>query len=185
MSSYFNSDPSVALANAQQARGINSLDAWLRAQQQLAGLTNQVSTQRLDRQQGLDREGILNHLAANGLGRSGDVGYLQGQSALNFADKRYDQSANLLSHLSNLMGTYLTKKEGIRDNTTGAYQGAFENAAQNPVPGFQPVKQPRPAAPTRKPAPSFGGASGGSHGGVGLQAPAPTFKPIAAPRGNY
>jgi len=125
----FDTDPNVAMANAQQAQGINHLNSWLTAQQGLSQEAGRVGTERLDRAYGLRRTNLLDSLAARGMIRSGDLGFQQKQLALDANDQRYDLNANVLQNLVSQMTKYLEQKQAIRGATTGAYQTSYADRA--------------------------------------------------------
>ncbi len=115
----------TALAQAQEGQGLQHADAWNQAHNQLAILMAGIGANRLGRQEGLDHSSLLNSLASRGLGRSGAVGYGEGQQALNYNDKRFDLNNNLLQQLVGNAQQLINAKQAIRNATQGAYHNAF------------------------------------------------------------
>lgn len=156
----FASDPNVALAKALENQGIGSLDAWLRSAREQAiiqsgdpalaaqagfGLDPQAGAfaqqnylsgnadlARVKRAQDLAHQAIINKLAAHGIIRSGDLGYLEGQSNIDFGNQEYDVRQAVLNKLSDLMKQYLDQKQALQQSTLSAYQQAYQNAASSP-----------------------------------------------------
>lgn len=154
------SDAGVALARALENQGIGSLDSWLKSARERAiiqsgdpalagmagfGLDPQAGTfaqqnylsgnadlARVDRAKKLAHRAIINRLAARGLLRSGDLGYLEGESNIDFGNQEYDVRQNVLSKLSDFMKQYLDQKQALKQSTLGAYQTAYQRLAENP-----------------------------------------------------
>lgn len=152
----FDSDPGVAQARALENMGISQLNSWLKAQQEQAiiqsgdpalasqagfGLDPQAGVfaqqnylsgnadlARVDRARKLAHQAIINRLAARGILRSGDLGYLQGQSNIDFGNQEYDVRQAVLGKLSQFMRDYLDRKQALKQSTLGAYQNAYQNA---------------------------------------------------------
>ena len=153
----------MALAQSLENQGIGSLDAWLKSAREqaiirsgdpaLAGmagfgldpqagvfanqnyLSGNADLARLDRAKKLARQGIVNRLAARGILRSGDLGYLEGQSNIDYGNQEYDVRQNVLSRLSEFMQQYLDRKQALKNSTLNARLNAYQSAASNPPTG--------------------------------------------------
>ena len=126
-SNFFDSNPLVAYANGEYARGVTSLDGWLKGQQDLANSQGKTMSERLRRQRDLAHRAILNRLAARGILRSGDLGYQEGQQAQNFADSSYDINQNVLQQLAGYWQQYLQQKNALRGVVDNAMTTAYQN----------------------------------------------------------
>lgn len=156
----FDADPGVAMARALENQGIGSLDAWLKAAREqaiiaagdpaLAGmagfgldpqagvfaqqnyLSGNADLARVKRAKDLAHQAIINKLAAHGIIASGDLGYLEGQSNIDFGNQEYDVRQGVLKRLSDFMQQYLDRKSALKQSTLAAYQQAYQNMAANP-----------------------------------------------------
>jgi hypothetical protein len=141
-------------------QGIGSLDAWLKSAREqaiiasgdpgLAGmagfgldpqagvfaqqnyLSGNADLARVDRAKKLAHQAIINKLASHGLLRSGELGYQEGQSNIDFGNQEYDVRQGVLQKLADFMKQYLDQKQALKQSTLGAYQQAYQNAATNP-----------------------------------------------------
>lgn len=145
--SLFDSNPLVAYANAEYAKGVTSLDGWLKGQQDLANAQGKTMSERLKRQRELARRALINRLAARGILRSGDLGYQEGQQAQNFADSSYDINQNVLQQLAGYWQQYLQQKNALRGVVDNAMTTAYQNQT-TPENLSNGVGQPSIFAPT-------------------------------------
>lgn len=90
-------------------------------------LSGNATLARLNKQHDLAKRSILNKLAASGLLRSGDLGYMLGQEDQNYGNTQYDARQQVLAQLAQYMRDYLDRKNALKQNVWNAYQNSFQN----------------------------------------------------------
>lgn len=140
-------DPSIAAA-----LGIGNVSENTAAAARANYLAGNSSLARLDKQKGLNQQGLQNNLAAHGIIRSGELGYQTGEIGRNYGNAVYDTQQQLLSGLNAASQQALATKAGLKSNTVGALTSAYDLYVQNPsmygaAGGTTPVGTPATPAP--------------------------------------
>src|SRR5262245_2834236 len=177
----FSTDPGYLAALAAEQAGSAQLDASLRAAREqalvrfgdpsLAGafgigdlspltaaMTQQATTSGVSTLAGLERtrdlaqQNIQNQLAAQGIIRSGDLGWRTGQNVQNYAADLYNVQQGVLDTLAERARQTALQKQQLHTNTVGALTSAYQSYVNDPrywgMAGASP-----PPAETTTPAP--------------------------------
>lgn len=148
-------DPSVALARALEQQGIGQLDAWLKAAREreiiqsgdpaLAGmagfgldpqagvfaqqnyLSGNADLARVARAKERARKQIVDRLAARGILSSGELGYQEGQTNMDYGNQEYDVRQKVLNRLAEMFQQYLSQKQQYKMGTVTAMQNALNS----------------------------------------------------------
>jgi len=143
--------PSLASQLAQYGYSSNPNDATAAQANYNAG--NAVLA-RLDQTHALNRQGVINSLAAHGLINSGDTGYQLGQQDQQYGQGVYDATQSALNQAYNLQQNDLSAKNTLQQQIASALQSAWQNFMANPGAYAQ-----APAAPSVD---NSGGGGGGA-----------------------
>ena len=145
----------IAFGDPRLAQGLNLDPAAVAAIQANSNAGNSVLA-RLQQQDNLSKQAILNRLAAHGLTNSGDLGYLQGQEAQNYGHSLYDAQQQALGALNTLQQNYQNQQGNLRDTLNNALQTSYNTYLTHPyLYTGNGSSTPAPAAPKPPAAPSL------------------------------
>lgn len=153
-------DPGVLAAIANEQQGFGTLDAALKAARERAivnygdpsiatdagfGVDPETAAfarqnyqsgnavlARLAHAHELNRQAIINRLAAHGILASGDLGYQEGQENQSYGNTTYDAKQQLLDSLANLLSNYNSQRQDLANQVLQARMNAINNFVANP-----------------------------------------------------
>ena len=153
-------DPEVLIKQLLERLGIGQVDADLRSAREraiigfgdpalasMAGfgidpqagvfakqnyLSGNAELARIDKANERARKQIVDRLAARGLLRSGDLGYLEGEQAQAYGSAQYDARQKVLDYLTQAQQQAQERKNALRQSVIQSVMAAYQNYAQNP-----------------------------------------------------